>query len=337
MKISTQNGVVFQQKDGQTILDASIEAGYPINHSCRAGRCGFCKVKLLTGQSESYRCQQLSQQEIDENWILTCCHTALTDVHIDAGQLQQVSVPKVCSIPCAIDSLEWLTPDVLEVTLQLPLIVKFSYLAGQYVDLSQAGGVSSRYCVTELNGNTQPQKIALHVLANNQDPMDLYWFKQAKVADLLSLEGPKGAFFLRNVSQRDVFFVIYGRNVSPVLSMLATLEALPKAMQAASVTVIWQGQAAEDFYLDLTSTYGGFEVIQTLPPGCANLSEKVTETLDIILNMRPELSNVVVYATGPALLLERLQLTLLQNKLNPQDYYSQGSFDTSGMGVNRAC
>ncbi|MEP4892352.1 MAG: 2Fe-2S iron-sulfur cluster-binding protein [Aliiglaciecola sp.] len=329
MKISTQNGIIFQQKSGQTILDASIEAGYPINHSCRSGRCGFCKVKLQSGKSHAYRSQQLSQQEIDDNWILTCCHTAVSDIQIDAGSLQQVTVPKVCSIPCAIDALEFISPAVLKVTLQLPLIVRFTFLAGQYVDLTQAGGSSGRYYLTKLKDKNQPQKIELHVLADKHDPMNQYWFTQAKVADLLTLEGPKGTFFLRDVSQRHVIIVVYEREIPAVQSMLDTLEALPKDMQAASVTLIWQGRTEADFYQNIITAIDEFEFIQTLPNSGSLLSGQLGGVQDIILNRYPDLTKVQVYACGPERCLEQLRKKLLLHKFDPQNYFSQGSFSNS--------
>jgi ferredoxin len=35
---------------GQIVLDAALHAGVPFPHSCRSGRCGACKSRLLSGE-----------------------------------------------------------------------------------------------------------------------------------------------------------------------------------------------------------------------------------------------------------------------------------------------
>jgi CDP-4-dehydro-6-deoxyglucose reductase len=78
-KITTNKGFTFEQLQGQSILDASIEAAYPINHSCRSGRCGLCKAQVLCGETVSYRRETLYKKERKKHWILTCAHTAVSD------------------------------------------------------------------------------------------------------------------------------------------------------------------------------------------------------------------------------------------------------------------
>ncbi|MDO6710730.1 2Fe-2S iron-sulfur cluster-binding protein [Aliiglaciecola sp. 2_MG-2023] len=323
MKISTINGTSFQQNSGETILDASINAGYPINHSCRSGRCGFCKVQLLSGETSAYRAEQLLQQDRDDNWILSCCHTALTDIEIDAGNLTQVIIPKVCSIPCAIDAIELLSPTMLMVTLQLPLIVKFMYLAGQYVDVFTSEGLSSSYWLSK--ASVEQQKIELHIAHNELDPMHQYWFHQAKVKDLLKLEGPKGTHFLRDTAHRDLFFLAFGAGIAAIKAMLEAHANLAKDKQAASITVIWQGQQPEDFYFDVAQMDSDIRFIRTLSSACPAWSGQLGEAQDVMLGMQPQMHNADVYATGPAFKLEHAQKVLSQHALNPRRFFSQAT------------
>ena len=42
----------FIAKEGQTILDAALEAGIILPYSCKSGSCGSCKGKVLSGTIE---------------------------------------------------------------------------------------------------------------------------------------------------------------------------------------------------------------------------------------------------------------------------------------------
>lgn len=62
----------IQVEDGQTILDAAIEAEIDPPFACRVAACCTCKAKLLSGQVEMDDDDPLSEEEIDEGFVLTC-------------------------------------------------------------------------------------------------------------------------------------------------------------------------------------------------------------------------------------------------------------------------
>ena len=46
-KINLKNGEMFFCSKNETILDASKRNGFFLNHSCKTGRCGACKVNFI--------------------------------------------------------------------------------------------------------------------------------------------------------------------------------------------------------------------------------------------------------------------------------------------------
>lgn len=42
----------IEVEDQETILDSSLNAGIDLAYSCRFGRCGVCKILLLSGNVE---------------------------------------------------------------------------------------------------------------------------------------------------------------------------------------------------------------------------------------------------------------------------------------------
>lgn len=68
----------IQVEDGQTILDAAIEAEIDPPFACRVAACCTCKAKVLSGQVHMDDDDPLSEEEIDEGFVLTCQSHPLT-------------------------------------------------------------------------------------------------------------------------------------------------------------------------------------------------------------------------------------------------------------------
>lgn len=69
----------------QTVLDSLLEANVEYPFSCRAGRCGACKTKLLTGTLESLPHPKftLSEEEKANNVFLACKNLITSDIEIE--------------------------------------------------------------------------------------------------------------------------------------------------------------------------------------------------------------------------------------------------------------
>lgn len=69
---------------GQTILECAEDAGIEIPFECRAGICGQCKTRLLSGRVTMEVEDALSPADRSRNLILACQARAHTDIVIDA-------------------------------------------------------------------------------------------------------------------------------------------------------------------------------------------------------------------------------------------------------------
>ena len=72
------NEYTIQVEDGQTILDAAIEAEIDPPFACRVAACCTCKAKVLSGEVHMDDDDPLSEEEIDEGFVLTCQSHPLT-------------------------------------------------------------------------------------------------------------------------------------------------------------------------------------------------------------------------------------------------------------------
>jgi len=67
----------------QLLLDQAQHAGVAIPYSCRGGKCGRCKVKLLEGEVATLNNEALSNEELAQGYILACSCIPLSDITID--------------------------------------------------------------------------------------------------------------------------------------------------------------------------------------------------------------------------------------------------------------
>ena len=68
---------------GRTLLDVALSTGVPIDYGCRAGVCGRCKTKILTGEVTVECDLALSQYERDCGIVLACQSRPVGDIEAD--------------------------------------------------------------------------------------------------------------------------------------------------------------------------------------------------------------------------------------------------------------
>lgn len=66
----------------KTLLENGEDAGLILPYSCRAGMCGNCKAKLISGEVKQSSTDGLTEQEKQEGYILCCSSIAMGDVVI---------------------------------------------------------------------------------------------------------------------------------------------------------------------------------------------------------------------------------------------------------------
>ena len=76
----------------KTLLEQGEDAGLILPYSCRAGMCGRCKVELLEGEVEQHCKDGLSDEEQQQNFILSCSCTPITDVVISHPERKRRNV-----------------------------------------------------------------------------------------------------------------------------------------------------------------------------------------------------------------------------------------------------
>ena len=115
-------------------------------------------------------------------------------------------------------------------------------MEGQYLDVLW-NGVHRSYSIAS---TSLDKEVTLLIKKVEQGVMSDYWFNQAKLNDLLRIEGPKGTFFLRN---KDTPFIMLatGTGIAPIMSILLKLDQDENYQQRQSISLFWGNRFAGDF------------------------------------------------------------------------------------------
>ena len=62
----------YKISDSDSLLDAGISNGLDLPYSCKGGVCCTCKAKVLEGEAKMKINYALSEEEVEEGYILTC-------------------------------------------------------------------------------------------------------------------------------------------------------------------------------------------------------------------------------------------------------------------------
>ena len=320
--VTLANGRTFVAAAGTTLLDAAVAQGLVLDHSCRTGRCGTCKVRVTEGRTSLLLDESsLTGQEAEDGFILTCARQACSDLSLDAEDLGELAGLTPKTFPCRIDSIDRITPDVVAVRLRLPPAAGFAFLAGQYIDITGPGGVKRSYSIA--SSAQAAAKLELHIRRVDGGALSRYWFDEAKPNDLLRFRGPLGTFFLRDVAGLDLIFLATGTGYAPVHSMLASLQGLPAERRPRSTSLYWGGRLPHDIYVDPVGEHPALDFVPVLSraaPAWDGARGHVQATL-LTRHTRP-LAEAAVYACGSDAMIHSARTALCAAGLNPRRFQS---------------
>ncbi|HEX4928301.1 MAG TPA: cytochrome b N-terminal domain-containing protein [Burkholderiales bacterium] len=232
-------------REGETLLDAGLREGIALPFECRNGGCGQCKATLASGSVDygAYQSDVLTDAERAAGRVLTCSCTPTSDVELEYVPAKAPTQFPVRTRTAAVESLERLAPDVMRVLLRLedgPI----EFYAGQYINILLEDGAKRSFSFA-----TAPQeheRIELHIRRIPGGRFTTHVFERIKPGDVLRFEGPLGAFFLRENTDKPMIFVAGSTGFAPVKSMLEY--AFSRGMRR-PLFLYWGVRRPADLYL----------------------------------------------------------------------------------------
>lgn len=320
------NDKAFAAAADASVLDAARQAGLVLEHSCRTGRCGTCRARVLEGRTVALRPDlALTAAERGAGWMLTCVAGAASDLRLDIEDLGLPADLQPRTLPCRIDALDRPAPDVAVVRLRLPPTAALRHLAGQYVDVIGKGGLRRSYSIA--NAPDDSGKLELHVRRVDDGVMSGYWFGPARVGDLLRLHGPLGTFFLRDTAGLHLVLLATGTGIAPIKALLGELALRPPAQQPRSVSLFWGNRTEADLYclpdtLPLPAHVPALHYTPVLSRAGAAWTGARGHVQRVLLQRPFPWAETVVYACGSAAMIDSARTELAQAGLPARRFLS---------------
>lgn len=300
------SGHVLQAQDGETVLEAALREGYVLPYGCRNGACGSCKGKVVTGTVDHGKSQDsaLSPAERLRGMALFCQAKPMTDLQIECREIGTAKDIPVKILPCRVQTLDLVAPDVMRIRLRLPAAERLQFLAGQYIDMLLKDG--TRRSLSMANPPHDDDLLELH-LRNYGGAFSAHVFTQMKVKDILRFEGPLGTFYLREDSARPILLLAGGTGFAPIKAIIehALHQKIPRPL-----TLYRGARRPADLYLDeLPQGWQrecGLRYIPVLSDATAEDQWSGRRGLvhQAVMEDLPDLSGFDVYACGAPAMIE---------------------------------
>ncbi|HKJ72372.1 MAG TPA: CDP-6-deoxy-delta-3,4-glucoseen reductase [Gammaproteobacteria bacterium] len=215
------SGKQFPVETGQKILDAALHHGVNLPYGCRNGACGDCKGKVLAGQVDYgvYQPTAMSEEERAQGHALLCQSTPLSDLVLEATELDDARQMEVRRLPCRVHDFRKLTHDIMEVRLKLPAAERLQFLAGQYIEVILKDGRRRAFSIA--NTPFDDELLTVHIRYVPGGEFTEHVFEGLKPKEIWNFEGPLGQFYLRD-NDAPALLVAGGTGLGPIKAILET-------------------------------------------------------------------------------------------------------------------
>ncbi len=206
----------FRVDGNDSILDAALQAGVPLNYGCSNGNCGLCRARLVSGEVRkiSHHDFVLGEAEKSMGHVLLCSYTADGDVVIEVAD--SAVIPEQ-TINARVKKLTPLTSDVVLLHLQTPRTQRLRFLAGQSVRLELDNQVSATHPVASCPCDDRNIQFHIRVIADDAFSRQVTTLKPTGA---VQITGPFGEFTLNDDSRRSIFFLAFNTGFAPIKSLI---------------------------------------------------------------------------------------------------------------------
>ena len=323
------SGLELVPREGQSILDAALDAGVNLPRSCQSGLCGACSARLLEGQV-SYpdgRPMGLNQEDELEGRVLLCMARPVGRVRVEAIPVTRAGQAELKRLPCRVQSMSMLCHDVMCLQLRLPAIEPLQFEPGQHVDLILSGGRRRSFSIA-----SQPHDgrlLELHVRKVPGGEFTGQVFDELRPGSVLRLEGPLGSFTLQK-SSRPWLMLAGGTGFAPIKSML---DWALRQGERRVIRLFWGVRGQRDLYaLETLAAYArefaDFGWTPVLSEADHDWSGQTGMVHEAAVSGTPDLWAYDIYVAGPPGLVAAVRSTFPDAGANPAAIFYD-SFDYS--------
>jgi CDP-4-dehydro-6-deoxyglucose reductase len=318
-RIVLKNSSEFTCSIHDTLLVGAEKNGITLNHSCRTGRCKSCKAKVLEGSSVAIFDEiGLTSEERKEGFILTCVRKPTSDVTLGLEDLSGYALEPIRTLPSKVDVITKLSDDVIELRLRVPPQSDFKYLPGQYINIIK-GDYKRSYSIAN---NDCTNGIDLFVKNYQGGKFSTYLFNEAKINDLLRIEGPIGTFFYRKTNKTNIIFLATGTGIAPIKSILENMDQNNVEIKYKNIYLFFGGRTQDDIFWEPQFKGINVHFIPVLSRSENNWNGEKGHIIESLIIKKIDLLDSVVYACGSVNMIKDAKEITIKNGLPENLFYS---------------
>ena len=266
----------FSAESHESILDAAIRAGVPLNYGCSNGNCGLCKARVVSGETTLLRSHDFVIREAEkiQGDALMCSNACRSDLVIDADVAESAGEIPIQDLRVKVRKIERISEDLAIVNMQVPRTVRLRFLAGQYMRVYDDQQRSHEFAIASCP--CDEKRIEFHVRKLDDDAFSDMVFNQLSVGDWLNIHGPFGNFVIDDTSDAPVVMIAFDTGFAAIKSLLEHITAQEKER---AIYLYWLACGKEGLYLDnlCRSWDDALDEMHYLP---LQMQENIDEILD---------------------------------------------------------
>jgi 3-phenylpropionate/trans-cinnamate dioxygenase ferredoxin reductase subunit len=281
---------VFLASRGDILLDAALTNGVDIPHDCRAGHCGTCRVRVLSGLAVGGECTEPGAAR-------ACQSRVMSDL-----QFEIEGLPKIQTLAGRVSAIKKRAPDVAEINIEPSQPIR--YLPGQYLRVQFRGYPMRCYNPTaSMEDLAERDFLHFHVRRIRRGRVSAAIGSGIREGHRVNIQGPFGLAFLRPVSENRLVLVASSTGFAPVWSIAV---AAIREHQRRRIVIVVGARTIESLYmmnaLCILAHYPNVTIIPVVETP-QNLSYMIR--VGSIAHYVPALSpEDTIHACGPSRLVE---------------------------------
>ncbi|MDD2929437.1 MAG: 2Fe-2S iron-sulfur cluster-binding protein [Sideroxydans sp.] len=235
----------FMVEGHDSLLEAAMRSGIPLNYGCSGGNCGLCKARVISGEVRKTRNHDfiIPEAEKSAGFVLLCSNTAVSDLVIEAPVADSVQDIPFQQIEAQVKAIGHINDDVLLLHLQTPRTKRLRFLAGQGVTLRLGQSFTALQAIASCP--CDDRNLLFHIQRQPGNLFSDYAFDRLKTHEVVEIEGPQGEFILHEKSPRPLFFFAFDCGFAPIKSLIE--HAL--SLEIEDIHLHWIGSSKRHIYL----------------------------------------------------------------------------------------
>jgi len=192
----------FAARPGELLLDAAHRNGIDLQFDCRAGHCGTCKVRLLSGRVHG--------GHAEEAGMVHACQSRIAGTAVIQSQS-----PDLWNVDGIVSSIRPLSSEVIQVGIQTRRALP--YLAGQYAKVQFKGFPARSFSLTHpLHHDKNSGHVCLHIRRIPDGRVSPALGRSIRAGRGVKLTGPYGSAHFRPNQENRLVLVSTGTGFSPI-------------------------------------------------------------------------------------------------------------------------